>query len=151
LLKGGNSIANELANLAPVPIGFAARPHPRFQQLTQCQDYELGDDCEVPTPQSPRLLQETKQPFKPATAHPAWRLLLDAGEKVECRTHPDQNRCIEATHMGCHPEFLLRCAEANPYDIRLCGIDLGDDSVILFRRQGAERRRERSHDFQLPG
>jgi hypothetical protein len=39
LLKGGNSIANELANLAPVPVGFAARRHPRFQQLTQCQDY----------------------------------------------------------------------------------------------------------------
>ena len=65
---------------------------------------------------------------------------------VERGPDTQEHRCLQPADVGIHPALLFRGAESNPDQVRRCGVDPGDDLVVLLRRQGSKRRRIGPHD-----
>src|SRR5262245_43329621 len=110
--------------------GVPGRVEHAAQQLADRKPREARHDVGIAAPQAPRLRTQPKQPFQPFSLHPPWRLTLRSGQEVECGTHSNHDWGVNAPEVLRHPEFLLRRAQADPYDVRVRGIDGVDDRLI---------------------
>src|SRR5581483_2820391 len=93
ILTGGASV--------PASRISTAKFHsPQFYE--QCNS-EMPQINHITFEQSARLLQQTKNPFESTAAHPHWRALDVAGEKINRRANTNHHRHAERTIIGAHP------------------------------------------------
>ena len=103
---------------------------------------------EVALPQPARLLGEAEEPLQAGGLHPGRGLRDEAGVEVERGADADEHGRVDAVAQRGHPLLLLGHADADPHDVGLGVVDLGDDGVDLLVAERAERRRVAADDLQ---
>src|ERR1035437_5539610 len=105
------------------------------QSLLENQPQEPCVDHCVPAGQPARLHEQAEKPLRARPLHPMRGAAPPPGVEVESGSDGEERRGIEARTMLGHPQVLLWRPEADPDVIRLCGIDLGHERLVLLWSQ----------------
>src|ERR1700733_6580090 len=89
---------------------------PRFAPDTK-EKQRIADY--IPSPHSPRFLDQPPQPFQTDLAHPLWRARNFIRVEIKQSSNPDFHRRAEPPKIVCDPDVLSWRAEAHQQDIGL--------------------------------
>src|SRR5579862_3200055 len=89
------------------------------------------------------------QPLQAHLLHPGRAILQPASMKIECGTHANHQRRIQARQILGHEALLLWGAEANPHDVGSCERDGLEQSVVFRIVQWTEGWRVSAHNARL--
>ena len=109
---------------------------------------EGGIVDQVAFPQAPWILNKPVQPLKPCSLDPCRAIAKLPSVIIECRTYANHEWNIESAGILSHESFLLRRAQAYPYDVRPGLRNLRSHFVFFMRGKGSEGRCICADDLQ---
>ena len=119
------------------------------RELTEDPDHEQRIVLEVPLPQSSWLAPETETPFEARALHPARGLAEAPGMEIKCGTDSNHKGDVELGKVLGHEFFLFGCAQSNPHDVGVRGMDGLPKLCLFIGVQGAEGRLECARDLEF--